>query len=306
MMKKKICLLGTAAVLALTVCACSKEADTDDTVGVTIVNEKNTLEASEDSNLSSGSTVKLNYTYEDLGGTICVYEDGQVYQELTVPDWQISETLGKNYNYLAVKDVNFDGYEDLVYMHTLGEINAYYYAFLYHSESNTFEACPEYVEMANPELSPDEKMIVATDRTGAYTYVVTSYSWDGYTLVQEECLEVGVGDESGIYTQPEYTGEVTEDTISGEYVLGDVTVGIIIYGSTKDGVDGEFMAMGTNGQGVHVDTWGDLKSMGDNIYFSGTDDAGIVFTFTEGCVQIIDSRQLDGTSKADLNGMYWK
>lgn len=304
MKKKTICLLA-AAVLALTACACGKAAD-DETKGVTIVNEKNTLEDSGDSNLSSGNTVKLNYTYEDMGGTICVYENGELYQELVVPGWQVSEALGKNYTYLTVEDVNFDGYGDLIYLYDLGDINAYYYAFLYHSESSTFEACEEYVELANPELSAEEKMILATDRTGAYTYIITTYSWEGYTLVQEESMEVGVGDDSGIYTQPENTGEARVDNISGEYVLGDVTVGIIIYSSPRDGIDGEFMAMGSNSNGEHVDAWGDLKSMGDNVYFSGVDGNGIVFTFTEDSVQIIDSRNMEGSSKADLNGMYWK
>ncbi len=300
---KRICLLA-AAILALTACACGKSAD-DETKGVTIVNEKNTIEAG-DSNLSSGNTIRLPYTYEDLGGTICVLKQGEVYQELVVPDWQVSEALGRNYTYLTAEDVNFDGYEDLVYLYDLGNVNAYYYAFLYHSESSTFEACPEYVGLANPELSQEEKMIVATDRTGAYTYIITTYSWDGYTLVKEESMEVGIGDDNGIYTQEEYTGEVKVDNISGEYALGGVTVGIVIYSSPRDGVDGEFMAMGTNGQGKNVDVWGDLVSMGDNVYFSGTEGNGIVFTFTEGCVQIIDSRNMDESSKADLNGMYWK
>ncbi len=304
MKTKRICLL-MAAVLALTAAGCTAAAD-DETKGVTIVNEKNTLEDSGDSTLSAGNTVKLSYTYEDKGGTICVYEDGALHQELVVPDWQVSEALGKNYTYLTMEDVNFDGYEDLVYLYELGDINAYYYAFLYHSESSTFEACEEYAELANPELTPEEKMILATDRTGDYTYVITTYSWDGYNLVQVESMEVGVGDDNGIYTQPEYTGEVRVDNISGEYVLGDITVGIIIYSSPRNGADGEFMAMGSNSKGEFVDAWGDLKAMGDNVYFSGIDGNGIVFTFTEDCVQIIDSRNMEGSSNADLNGMYWK
>lgn len=307
MKRNSLVLLAVAGILTLTACACKNPADTKETMGVTIVNEKNTAGNSDNDSVSSNAT-KLNYTYEDLGGVIQVYKGDEVYQELTVPDWKVSDSLGKNYTYLTIEDVNFDGYEDLVYLYELGNINAYYYAFLYHSESETFEACEEYVELANPELSLEEQMIVATDRTGAYTYVVTSYSWDGYTLVQEESMDVGIGDESGIYTVPEYdeNAETDTDTISGEYVLGNITVGIIIYDSPKDGADGEFMAIGTNSKGVNVDAWGDLKSMGDNVYFSGAEGTGIVFTFTEDSVQIIDSRSLDGESKADLNGMYWK
>ena len=287
--------------LAVSACGRTKE----NTADVTIVNEKNTVAQAE--SVSVPVSHSMPYRYEDKGGVILVYEAETQKQELVVPDWKPDAALGRNYQYLSVSDVNFDGYDDLVYLYQLGPINAYYYAFLYHPDTETFAACEAYVKLANPQPDPKEQMIVATERTDGYVYYVTSYSWAGDTLVEEEALEVGVGDESGIYTMPETQAYTTaEDLISGEYTLGQITVGIILYGETANGADGEFMITGKNTTGVSADVWGDFRMVGDQQYLYGTEDNGLLFVFAEDSVQITDNRQLEGSAKADLTGVYWK
>ena len=86
----------------------------------------------------------------------------------------------------VAEDINFDGIPDLcVYLGTIasGTVAAYYDAFVWDVETDSFVHVENYSEIGEPVLHNDLKQISSVVRSGPDELVHTLYEWNGNKLV---------------------------------------------------------------------------------------------------------------------------
>lgn len=92
----------------------------------------------------------------------------------------------RDVNWLSYRDINFDGYDDLIVylgMNAVGRVEEFYGAFLQHPGQN-----PQYVkafgEIPNPEVDAEAQEITGTTRTSYLDYTTFTYKWQDGELVE--------------------------------------------------------------------------------------------------------------------------
>lgn len=123
---------------------------------------------------------------------------------------------------LIAEDMNFDGYTDFRLPSSLGNVNSFYYCWLWNMNTKTFEYYYPLSAICSPEFKQDTKQIVSTNRSSAARYDVTTYTWvDGQLSVQNH--ELVTADENLTSVGAEIAENNTVD-ISNGMLLGFVTL----------------------------------------------------------------------------------
>ncbi len=90
---------------------------------------------------------------------------------------------------LIAEDMNFDGYTDFRLPSSLGNVNSFYYCWLWDMSEKTFKYFPPLSAICSPEFNQSTKEIVSTNRSSAIKYDVTTYKWvDGQLSLQKHEL----------------------------------------------------------------------------------------------------------------------
>ncbi len=92
------------------------------------------------------------------------------YRALTTPD------LGAAPAFVMLEDVNFDGYQDLLLLTAAGASNVFYAVALWHEELRLFQLA-EQLELCNPVLYQDEKVVLSFVADGYRYHTKTAYFW---------------------------------------------------------------------------------------------------------------------------------
>lgn len=119
------------------------------------------------------------------GGTIQIFDDVK-----TITDWT-DRWIG-----LEWKDLNFDGYDDLLVALSQGMANTWYRALFYQPASKTFTqetGLDAENGVPDPEVIPEKRQLVTSSRSSAVGYFSSFYQFDAtrgqYQLFREEETE---------------------------------------------------------------------------------------------------------------------
>jgi hypothetical protein len=141
-------------------------------------------------------TPKVEMRISEIEPTYTVIKDGRIIQTITISEDARSgiEMFGqKNLNtdkdarFINDMDVNFDGHVDLGVFTGLGYggVNYFYDFYIYNPQTYKFDKNPILVDIGNPELNLEKKVLVSSYRSGPQWYSVT-YTYDGMTFVKSE------------------------------------------------------------------------------------------------------------------------
>ena len=131
-------------------------------------------------------------------------------------------------------DVDFDGHTDFYLLYSQGNLNSYYCFWIWNMEKRTFEYYLPLSSVPSPELDPEQKRIIASDRISLDTVVTTEYIWNNGKIVPVANSErhpnpLEVSDE-----------ETTEGTDSSVAVIDGMLLSSVIMREDPD-KDGKWM-----------------------------------------------------------------
>lgn len=118
---------------------------------------------------------------------------------------------------LTAEDMNFDGYTDFRLPSSLGNVNSFYYCWLWDMSAKTFKYYPPLSAICSPVFNKNTKEIVSTNRSSAARYDVTTYKWiDGQLSVQKH--ELVTADENITSTGAEIAENNTVEISHGMFI----------------------------------------------------------------------------------------
>lgn len=118
---------------------------------------------------------------------------------------------------LTAEDMNFDGYTDFRLPSSLGNVNSFYYCWLWDMSAKTFKYYPPLSAICSPVFNKSTKEIVSTNRSSAARYDVTTYKWiDGQLSVQKH--ELVTADENITSTGAEIAENNTVEISNGMFI----------------------------------------------------------------------------------------
>lgn len=118
---------------------------------------------------------------------------------------------------LTAEDMNFDGYTDFRLPSSLGNVNSFYYCWLWDMSAKTFKYYPPLSAICSPVFNKNTKEIVSTNRSSAARYDVTTYKWiDGQLSVQKH--EIVTADENITSTGAEIAENNTVEISNGMFI----------------------------------------------------------------------------------------
>lgn len=118
---------------------------------------------------------------------------------------------------LTAEDMNFDGYTDFRLPSSLGNVNSFYYCWLWDMSAKTFKYYPPLSAICSPVFNKNTKEIVSTNRSSAARYDVTTYKWiDGQLSVQKH--ELVTADENITSTGAEIAENNTVEISNGMFI----------------------------------------------------------------------------------------
>ena len=108
-------------------------------------------------------------------GYLLLYEDtGDLKFSVWAEDYTVPE--GKNAQ-LLMRDLDFDGFNDIALPLAEKNGNKYYYCFRWDMITRNYAPVPDFANIPNPTLDTKEKLIRATDNGGDEPIELV-YSWD--------------------------------------------------------------------------------------------------------------------------------
>lgn len=117
---------------------------------------------------------------------------------------------------LTCEDMNFDGYTDFRLPSSLGNVNSFFYCWLWDMSARTFKYYSPLSAISSPVFNKDTKEIISTNRSSAAQYDVTTYKWvDGQLSVQKH--ESVTADES-VTVSTEIAENMTAEISNGSFV----------------------------------------------------------------------------------------
>ena len=78
---------------------------------------------------------------------------------------------------LTARDVNFDGYTDFYLLYSRGNLNSYYFFWIWNMEKRTFEYFLPLSSIPSPEIDGYTRRIISSDQTALDTVIITNYVW---------------------------------------------------------------------------------------------------------------------------------
>ncbi len=167
------------------------------------------------------------YIYGDADNIYVGY-GGSVQQTLTHEGVQVAPDTTT----LVTKDMNFDGYEDILLNTTAGAANAYYYLWLYDPAEGNFIAYPGFEDLASPTPNAASKQISTYERGSAADYSQAVWQWDDTGTLQMVSQYAVASDDAGNVTVNETEEDGTENSFtvtSDEYqTASDLMSGAVV------------------------------------------------------------------------------
>lgn len=124
---------------------------------------------------------------------------------------------------LIAEDMNFDGYTDFRLPSSVGNVNSFYYCWLWDMNARTFKYYYPLSAISSPVFNKDTKEVVSTNRSSATHYDVSTYTWiDGQLTIQKH--------ESVTETEDATVGSEVAENNTVEITEG-LTAFITLYGN---------------------------------------------------------------------------
>lgn len=119
---------------------------------------------------------------------------------------------------LLARDMNFDGYEDILLAASSGGANSYYYLWLCDPAEGNFVAYPGFEKLSSPTPNAETSRISTYERGSASDYTQRIWKWDDTGMLAEVSSYQVATDESGKVTisSTDETGEKTEFSVTSE------------------------------------------------------------------------------------------
>ena len=154
------------------------------------------------------------YVYAD-GNAVYVGYGGNVQQTLFHDG---NEGVVVDETTLLARDMNFDGYEDILLATSSGGVNSYYYLWLCDPAEGNFVAYPDFEKLASPTPNAETSRISTYERGSASDYTQGVWEWDDTGMLVEVSSYQVASDESGNVTisSTDEAGETTEFTVTSE------------------------------------------------------------------------------------------
>lgn len=133
-----------------------------------------------------GYVMGLN-VYNENGESILSADFSEISDDQVVGYYvynEMMDTMG-----LHVKDVNFDGYKDVIILNAFGGAhgNTWYDCWLWDMEASSFTESESFAEICNPALDPEKKCIYSTGGSGAAFWGGSIYKFvDGEFVVTND------------------------------------------------------------------------------------------------------------------------
>ena len=154
------------------------------------------------------------YVYAD-GNAVYIGYGGDVHQTLFHDG---NETVVIDETTLLAKDMNFDGYEDILLATTSGTVNSYYYLWLCDPAEGNFVAYPGFEELSAPTPNPETERVSTYERGNAADYTQGVWKWDDSGMLTQVSSYQVATDEDGNVTisSTDEAGEATSFTVTSE------------------------------------------------------------------------------------------
>src|SRR5699024_3822333 len=136
------------------------------------------------------------YVYAD-GNAVYIGYGGEVQQTLFHDG---NETVVIDETTLLAKDMNFDGYEDILLATTSGTVNRYYYLWLCDLAEGNFVAYPGFEELSAPTPNPETERVSTYERGNAADYTQGVWKWDDSGMLTQVSSYQVATDEDGNVT----------------------------------------------------------------------------------------------------------
>ncbi len=118
---------------------------------------------------------ELRGTFED--GELCIRKCTETIQRIPYDQETAREAEEFSVDLVSLVDMNFDGFQDLQILQSLGSANAYYACYLWNFEKNLFEENEALEEIASPNFHKDTKEISSFCHGSATDNVEALYAW---------------------------------------------------------------------------------------------------------------------------------
>lgn len=115
---------------------------------------------------------------------------------------------------LLARDMNFDGYDDLLLNTTAGAPNAYYLLWLYDPAEGNFVAYPGFESLSSPTPNASTGRISTYERGSAADYTQAVWQWDSTGTLQMVSSYAVSTDDSGNVTVSETEEDGTESSFT--------------------------------------------------------------------------------------------
>lgn len=129
---------------------------------------------------------KMFIYYQD--GTIAIKDD---FNELKFhfDSEGYSPSSDENGIQLICEDMNFDGYTDFRLSSSAGNVNSFYYCWLWDMQSKTFKYYFPLSAISTPVFNKETKEVISTNKSSASRYDKVTYKWiDGEITLQKHEL----------------------------------------------------------------------------------------------------------------------
>ena len=133
---------------------------------------------------------------------------------------------------LIAKDMNFDGYEDIMLCSSSGMVNNYYYLWLYDEAEGNFVAYSGFENLSSPTANSETKQITTYERGSAVDYLQEVWEWNSegtLTRVSESKVESDTDGNVTITTQKDGSEEESFTVTSDQYqTASELTTGTLV------------------------------------------------------------------------------
>ena len=100
--------------------------------------------------------------------SIIVYKNNEVFQNIKTPANMLYHPFEKRF--FRTADINFDGYDDFLFIDSMAMVNYSYIVYLYNPFSEKFEINEDYGSISSPEFDIDHQIIKSINRGNAAYY----------------------------------------------------------------------------------------------------------------------------------------
>ena len=97
--------------------------------------------------------------------SIIVYKNNEVFQNIKTPANMSYHPFDKRF--FGTADINFDGYDDFLFIDSMAMVNYSYIVYLYNPFSEKFEINEDYGSISSPEFDIDHQIIKSFNRGNA-------------------------------------------------------------------------------------------------------------------------------------------